>query len=410
MCRLSCTWSCLPSVPPCVPSWPHAPCTRHPRLIIDTDAGFDVDDMGALCIANALADQGETTLIAAAHTNAFTRGGGALSAVMTYYGRGEVPLGAYKGAWASDPDAGSHPHQPTAVSSAEDEWTTANLNHVINHTRTCASSERSECTSCSPIARWRAFAHAITTVCGWRSSATVAAWSWWQSDPYANATIWVSLVATTKFPPRSRMHRRRKRYATPGVSDDATQHGATRKLPPVGVEVPEVPEVPEAASNAQISTSMSCSTARRYSIDDGSAVVRCSMRVSRVCVCGAAAAPSDLFSIQTKKCGRCGRCGRSHMVVCAFRPSRPPPPAPRVCRRPRACSLLQCHTSGMRKDHARWQPGDKQTVQEVAECLALHRSLVARGARSRRRWCNRTCGTAAWRMLVANHLDGMVGE
>lgn len=79
------------------------------RLIIDTDAGFDVDDVGALCVANALADDQEIVLVAVAHTNAFAKGIGAVSALMTYYGRGDVPLGSYKGPWARDPTAGAHP-------------------------------------------------------------------------------------------------------------------------------------------------------------------------------------------------------------------------------------------------------------------------------------------------------------
>jgi hypothetical protein len=80
------------------------------RLLIDTDAGFDVDDVGAICIANALADRQEVVLVAVAHTNAFAAGIGAVSALMTYYGRANVSLGAYKGPWARDPAAGAHPH------------------------------------------------------------------------------------------------------------------------------------------------------------------------------------------------------------------------------------------------------------------------------------------------------------
>ena len=73
------------------------------KLIIDTDAGFDVDDVGALCIANALQDQGEAEILAVAHTNGFAPGIGAVAAVMQYYNRTGAALGAYKGAWASGP-------------------------------------------------------------------------------------------------------------------------------------------------------------------------------------------------------------------------------------------------------------------------------------------------------------------
>ena len=73
------------------------------KLIIDTDAGLDVDDIGAITIANALQDNGEAEIIAISHTNAFVKGIGAVSTVMDFYGRTSATLGAYKGAWARDP-------------------------------------------------------------------------------------------------------------------------------------------------------------------------------------------------------------------------------------------------------------------------------------------------------------------
>lgn len=76
------------------------------KLIIDTDAGFDVDDIGALAVGNALQDNGEADIIAVGHTNGFVKGIGAVSSVMDFYGRNSVPLGAYKGPWAQNPNAG----------------------------------------------------------------------------------------------------------------------------------------------------------------------------------------------------------------------------------------------------------------------------------------------------------------
>ena len=69
------------------------------RLIIDTDAGFDVDDIGALAVANALQDNGECEIIAAAHTNGYNLAVSAVSSIMHFYNRDDVPLGAYKGPW-----------------------------------------------------------------------------------------------------------------------------------------------------------------------------------------------------------------------------------------------------------------------------------------------------------------------
>eukprot|EP00729_Bicosta_minor_P007225 gene7225-31713_t len=74
-------------------------------LIIDTDAGFDVDDVGAVCIGNALMDAGEANIIAVGHTNGYDKGIGAISTLMHFYGRDTVPLGSYKGPWARNPNA-----------------------------------------------------------------------------------------------------------------------------------------------------------------------------------------------------------------------------------------------------------------------------------------------------------------
>ena len=111
------------------------------KLIIDTDAGFDVDDVGtfanvacrhanthctsevaklhtvsqpshtrtnafsrtvsvdfrcarmhagAVCIANALADNGEAEIVAVGHTNGYVKGIGAVSTLMHFYGRGAI--------------------------------------------------------------------------------------------------------------------------------------------------------------------------------------------------------------------------------------------------------------------------------------------------------------------------------
>jgi hypothetical protein len=76
------------------------------RLIVDTDAGFDVDDVGAIGVANALMDAGEAEIIAIGHTNGFPIGIGGVSTLMRFYGRDDVPIGAYKGKWARDPNAG----------------------------------------------------------------------------------------------------------------------------------------------------------------------------------------------------------------------------------------------------------------------------------------------------------------
>jgi inosine-uridine nucleoside N-ribohydrolase len=72
------------------------------KMIIDTDMGFDVDDVGAICVANALQDQGEVDILAVVHNTGFPIGIGAVSTINHFYGRGDIPLGAYKGVFASN--------------------------------------------------------------------------------------------------------------------------------------------------------------------------------------------------------------------------------------------------------------------------------------------------------------------
>lgn len=62
-------------------------------IIFDTDYGFDVDDVGALAVLNALADNGETAVLAAITSVTDSHAAGAMDVVNSYYGRPDVPLG-----------------------------------------------------------------------------------------------------------------------------------------------------------------------------------------------------------------------------------------------------------------------------------------------------------------------------
>ena len=64
---------------------------------------FDVDDVGALCLAHALADRGEVELIATMHDAGTPHGIGATSVINAFYGRAAMPLGAFKGAFGRAP-------------------------------------------------------------------------------------------------------------------------------------------------------------------------------------------------------------------------------------------------------------------------------------------------------------------
>lgn len=66
------------------------------RLIIDTDIFTDVDDVGALAVANALYDQGVVQLLGVMVDTRSRWGAGAVDAINTYYGHGATPVGTLK--------------------------------------------------------------------------------------------------------------------------------------------------------------------------------------------------------------------------------------------------------------------------------------------------------------------------
>lgn len=78
-----------------------------PQLIIDTDIGAFVDDVGAICTANALQDLGEADIIAVVHDTGFIKGVGGISALLGYYGHAKTMLGAYKGIFGREPVHGN---------------------------------------------------------------------------------------------------------------------------------------------------------------------------------------------------------------------------------------------------------------------------------------------------------------
>lgn len=68
-------------------------------LIIDTDMSTDVDDAIALALALKLEEVGEARLLAVVHNTGLPSAAGAVSVITHYYGRDDVPIGAYKGSF-----------------------------------------------------------------------------------------------------------------------------------------------------------------------------------------------------------------------------------------------------------------------------------------------------------------------
>lgn len=70
---------------------------HHPKpIIIDTDIFSDVDDVGALAVANVLHHCGYASLEAVMINTGSKYGALAANAISTYYGNGDVPIGAIR--------------------------------------------------------------------------------------------------------------------------------------------------------------------------------------------------------------------------------------------------------------------------------------------------------------------------
>jgi len=81
-----------------------APAAPRPVVIFDTDIGSDCDDAGALAVLHALADAGEVEILGVIFSSGRNRYGvGTCDAINTYYGRGDLPLGQYRGTDVGDP-------------------------------------------------------------------------------------------------------------------------------------------------------------------------------------------------------------------------------------------------------------------------------------------------------------------
>ena len=95
--------------------------TRPKRVIFETDMCSDVDDVGALAVLHALADNAEVEILAISFNEVHPSGVNAIRAINTWYNRDEIPIGIYKGDLAN-PDASRYldkvanfPHDPPSV-------------------------------------------------------------------------------------------------------------------------------------------------------------------------------------------------------------------------------------------------------------------------------------------------------
>jgi len=83
----------------CFPNTTNANSAPPLKIILDTDMSGDCDDAGALAVLNKMADAGRVELIACV-ANGHDRDkaiAATISAINTYYGRPDVPIGTYHG-------------------------------------------------------------------------------------------------------------------------------------------------------------------------------------------------------------------------------------------------------------------------------------------------------------------------
>ena len=67
------------------------------KVIFDTDIDGDNDDVAAAAILHAFADAGQVEILAMGVVSLHPYSPACLDAINTYYGRGDIPIGVYKG-------------------------------------------------------------------------------------------------------------------------------------------------------------------------------------------------------------------------------------------------------------------------------------------------------------------------
>jgi len=77
------------------------------KIIYETDMCADVDDAGALAILHAMANNGEAEILAVCFNEVHPDGAAAIDAMNTWYGRGDIPVGVYRGN-LSNPDGSGY--------------------------------------------------------------------------------------------------------------------------------------------------------------------------------------------------------------------------------------------------------------------------------------------------------------
>lgn len=82
------------------------------KIIYETNMCLDVDDVGGLAMLHTLQNRGEAELLAVCYNEVHPDGAAAIDAINTWYGRGDIPVGVYRGPFP-DPDTSAYLHALT---------------------------------------------------------------------------------------------------------------------------------------------------------------------------------------------------------------------------------------------------------------------------------------------------------
>ena len=115
----------LSSIRDCVASRSSPSREMPERIIVDTDMSVDVDDVGALCLAHSLQDRNEAEILAVTHNTGLEQGVGAVSVINHYFGRDDIPIGAYRGPVGRPADTPANP--PIEWTNSGKGWYVADL-------------------------------------------------------------------------------------------------------------------------------------------------------------------------------------------------------------------------------------------------------------------------------------------
>ena len=77
------------------------------KIIYETNMCLAVDDVGGLAMIHALQNRGEAELLAVCLNEVHPDGAAAIDAINTWYGRGDIPVGVYRGPFP-DPDTSAY--------------------------------------------------------------------------------------------------------------------------------------------------------------------------------------------------------------------------------------------------------------------------------------------------------------